>query len=212
PVVPAAWTALGANPVQNEVSLCTSPPNLQQCGSYGSAAGRVTSLAVDPTNPNTVFAGSAGGGVWKSTNAGVSWTPLTDTQASLAIGALAISPDGQTIYAGTGEDNRSDSQIGQGVLISLDGGTTWTLSGQSIFANHYIGGIAVDRTNSLHAFVASDLGLYETGNGGWSWVSDVSNYIGSVSTLSGGPAASGAARQIVQDPANASVYWLSVSD
>src|SRR5438105_1370786 len=214
PVVPAAWTALGANPVQNEVSLCTSPPNLQQCGSYGSAAGRVTSLAVDPTNPNTVFAGSAGGGVWKSTNAGVSWTPLTDTQASLAIGALAISPNGQTIYAGTGEDNRSDSQIGQGVLISINGGLTWTLSGQSIFANHYIGGVAIDRNNTNHVFVASDVGLYETGDGGSTWQSDVASYITSISSLQGGPATSGAVRQIIQDPsdANANDYWLSVSD
>src|SRR5438105_2830814 len=214
PVVPATWTALGANPEQNEVSLCTSPPNLQQCGSYGSGAGRVTSLALDPTNVNTVFAGSAGGGVWKSTDAGASWTPLSDTQASLAIGALAISPNGQVVYAGTGEDNRSDSQIGRGVLISINGGASWTLSGQSTFANHYIGGIAIDRNNTNHAFVASDVGLYETGDGGSTWQSDVASYITSISSLQGGPATSGAVRQIIQDPsdANANDYWLSVSD
>ena len=211
PVVPATWTALGANPVTSEVSLCPSP-SLARCGSYGAAAGRVTSLVVDPTNASTVYAGSAGGGVWKSTNAGASWSPLTDTQASLAIGALAIDPSGTVIYAGTGEDNRSDSQIGKGVLISLDGGTSWTLSGQSSFTGHYVGGIAIDRMKSSHAFVASDLGLFETQDGGATWISDVGSYLSTIYVFPGFPAPSGAVRQIIQDPSNPHAYWLSVSD
>lgn len=211
PVVPATWTALGANPVTSEVSLCSQPPALALCGSYGPSAGRVTSLVVDPTNASTVYAGSAGGGVWKSTNAGASWSPLTDTQASLAIGALAIDPTGKVIYAGTGEDNLSDSQIGQGVLISLDGGTSWTLSGQATFTGHYIGGIAIDRMNASHAFVASDLGLFETKDGGASWPSVVS-YIGKIYIFPGFPAPSGAVHQVIQDPSNPHAYWLSVSD
>jgi len=211
PVVPATWTALGANPILNEVSLCTQPPNLAACGSYGNASGRITSLVADPTNSQVVYAGSAGGGVWKTTNGGVSWTPLTDTQPSLAIGALAIDPSGQVIYAGTGEDNTSESQAGQGILISTNGGASWSLSGQSTFVGHHIGGIAIDRQNPHHVLVASDVGLYVTGNDGALWTPQLSGYLSGVTPISG-QSASGAARQIIQDPDNISKYWLSVSD
>jgi hypothetical protein len=67
-------------------------------------SGRVPAIAVDPTNPNNVFIGAADGGVWKSTNGGATWIPLTDNQPSLAIGALAIDPlNPNIIFAGTGE-------------------------------------------------------------------------------------------------------------
>jgi len=211
PVIPATWTALGANPIVNEVSLCGQPPSTTPCGSYGNASGRVASLVVDPTNAQVVYAGSAGGGVWKSSNGGGSWTALTDTQASLAIGALAIGPTGQLIYAGTGEDNTSESQVGQGILISTNGGSSWTLSGQSTFAGHHIGGIAIDQVTPTHVLVASDIGLWETGDGGTTWTPDYGRY-GSLILGLGGKTASGAARQIIQDPDNPSKYWLSVSD
>jgi MBG domain (YGX type) len=92
-------------------------------------SGRATSLAVHSTDPNTVYLGTAGGGVWKTTDGGQTWNPLTDSQASLAIGAVAIDPNNpNTVFAGTGEADFSvDSYYGQGLLKSTDAGQTWTL-------------------------------------------------------------------------------------
>lgn len=215
-----AWTALGPAPITGEDNLCTSPPNFSICATYGKASGRITSLAANPTNPAIVFAGSAGGGVWRSTDSGGTWTPLTDNQPSLAIGALALDSTGQIIFAGTGEDNIGDSQAGQGILKSTDGGGTWTVLGQTIFAGARIGGMAVDRTNANHVFAATDLGLYVSNDGGSTWISMVnrngpcpsSSYNCQLSSFLGRPAPSGAAMDIIQAPNNPAVYWLSVSD
>src|SRR5206468_9545966 len=92
------------------------------------SAGRVAALAVDPRDPKVVYMGAAGGGVWKTTDGGQHWTPLTDDQPSLATGAIALAPSNPDIvYVGTGEQNNSgDSYYGAGVLKSTDGGATWT--------------------------------------------------------------------------------------
>ena len=93
-------------------------------------AGRITALAAAPDG--VLFLGAADGGVWKSTNGGAHWTPLTDDQGTLSIGALLVVPGaaGYTIYAGTGEANtNSDSYAGIGVLASTDAGATWSRVG-----------------------------------------------------------------------------------
>jgi uncharacterized protein (TIGR03437 family) len=88
------------------------------------ASGHISALAVDPRNGNVVYAGAVTGGVWKTTDGGENWVPLTDDQPALAIGALAIDPNNpDTIYAGTGEAN--SGFYGAGVLKSTDGGKTW---------------------------------------------------------------------------------------
>src|SRR5260370_35208637 len=95
----------------------------------GPAAGRLTAFAIDPTNANTMYAGFALGGVWKSIDGGASWTVLTDTQASLAVGALVLDAnDPSTLYVGTGEGNYSgDSFFGQGILKSTNGGASFVV-------------------------------------------------------------------------------------
>ncbi len=119
---------------------------------YGLVTGRVTAVALDPadTTGNTVYLGTTGGGVWKSTNAAgaaasVSFAPLTDTlqvfsanagsgaTASLSIGAVSVQPGGTgVLLAGTGDPNdATDSYYGEGILRSADNGTTWTLIQQS---------------------------------------------------------------------------------
>ena len=130
----AAWQPLGPMAVQSV--------------SYGPISGRITAIAVDPNDPsgNTVYLGTTGGGVWKSTSAAgplgsMSFAPLTDTlpvfsantgattTASLSIGAVAVqpSPNG-VVLAGTGDPNdATDSYYGEGLLRSADGGQTWTL-------------------------------------------------------------------------------------
>jgi hypothetical protein len=88
--------------------------------------GRMTALAAAPDG--ALFAGAADGGVWKSSDAGQHWTPTTDSQATLSIGALLVtgSASGYTVYAGTGEANTSsDSYAGVGVIASTDGGASW---------------------------------------------------------------------------------------
>ena len=117
---------------------------------YGNVSGRVTSIAIDPADStgNTIYVGTTGGGVWKSTNAAgpatsVTFTPLTDTlpvfsanagstaTASLSIGALTL--QNGILLAGTGDPNdASDSYYGSGILRSTDGGLTWTLAQGSL--------------------------------------------------------------------------------
>jgi hypothetical protein len=98
--------------------------------------GRINAIEVNPHNPHTVFVGAANGGVWKTMDAGGSWTPLTDQLQSVSMGSLAIDPnDTNIIFAGTGElPGTVDSYAGYGLLRSADGGTTWSDVGPSSVA------------------------------------------------------------------------------
>ncbi len=128
----ATWQALGP--------IAVATPN------YGLVTGRVSAVALDPSDPtgNRLYLGSTGGGVWVAQNADVSnpsfvvFTPLTDTMAalsgaqdaSISIGALTVQPGGTgVILAGTGDPNDAlDSYYGGGILRSTDGGNTWSLT------------------------------------------------------------------------------------
>ena len=104
------------------------PFGFQTSGFYGSSpqadGGRIRSIAIDPRTPSTIYAGSASGGVWRTTNGGASWISLTDAQCSLTTGAIAIDPiDPTIIYVGTGEPTQS---TGCGLLRSFDSGASWT--------------------------------------------------------------------------------------
>ena len=108
---------------------------------YHQVAGRATAVVVDPADSsgNTVFVGGAQAGIWKSTNAAassadtVTWSPISDDQATLSIGAIAIQPGNKNpantvILAATGEANNSaDSYFGLGILRSANGGSSWSL-------------------------------------------------------------------------------------
>ena len=132
-------------------------------------SGRVTAIAVHPTNPDIVFAGAAQGGVYRSTNGGISWTPLMDGAQSLAIGAIAIAPSNpEIVYVGTGEPNFStDSFFGVGVYRIDNASTTATLTGPlnrdaggaDVFTGRAIGEIIVHPTNAGAIFVASTSGI-----------------------------------------------------
>ncbi|MEO5936243.1 MAG: sialidase family protein, partial [Terriglobales bacterium] len=117
-----------------------------QPSSAGASAssGRTTAMVVDPhdSSGNNAYIGGAQGGVWKTTDGGTTWTPLTDFQASLAVGSMAIdgSTNPATVYVGTGEQSFSaDSYYGAGILKSVDGGTTWTQLGANSFAGAVAG-------------------------------------------------------------------------
>ena len=144
----ARATAIAANATLAPLSApwATAGPAAIQSLNFGAISGRVTSLALDPTDTtgNTLFVGTAGGGVWRSANAAgptaqITFTPLTDTlpafspsagspaTPSLSIGALAAFPGG-LVLAGTGDPNDSDDSFyGTGLLRSTDSGVTWSL-------------------------------------------------------------------------------------
>lgn len=104
---PTTWTFVGPNPI----------PNGQTSTFSSAVSGRVSALAVDPTDENVVFAGAAGGGVYRTLDGGTTWTPVLDSALTSAIGAIAISPSDPTIvYVGTGEAGGSaDSFFGVGI-------------------------------------------------------------------------------------------------
>ncbi len=141
--------------------------------------GRISCLDVHPTDPNTIYAGSASGGVYKSTNLGVSWDIVFGDDGTYSMGALAVDPnDGNTIWVGPGEPSNSiDSYEADGVYKSTDGGVIW--NNMLNLATARIGKIVVDPTNSQRVFVAvqgprfsppsTDRGLYRTEDGGANW-------------------------------------------
>ncbi len=168
-----SWSPLGPAPISSNSSIDI------YSGSFD-ITGRINTIALEPGNPQVVYIGAATGGVWKTTDGGASWTPLTDDQCGLAMGSLAIDPvDPQIVYAGTGEANFSaDSYQGCGVLVSTDGGSTWTQSGASTFVTPngaaQISKVLVDpetagSTTSTVVLVASVWGLYRSANSGASW-------------------------------------------
>ncbi len=133
--------------------------------------GRITSIVVDPNDPNTIYAGAAQGGVWKTTDRGKTWNPKTDNEVSLATGAIAIDPTNHLVlYVGTGEGNFSgDSYYGNGVLKTVDGGNSWTLLGAATFTRARFSRIAVNRTTPTTIFAATTFGVYRSLDGGVNW-------------------------------------------
>src|SRR5436305_12693613 len=95
----------------------------------GPAVGnRVASIAGVPGDPSIYYAGAASGGVWKTTDGGIRWTPVSDSMPVAAIGALAVAPsDPSIVWAGTGEAwaIRDSDVAGNGVYKSIDAGKTW---------------------------------------------------------------------------------------
>ena len=91
-------------------------------------SGRVADIAVDPTNPSTYYLAVASGGVWKTTNAGTTYSPIFDGEGSYSIGCVTIDPSNHNIvWVGTGENNNQRSvAYGDGVYKSEDGGKSWT--------------------------------------------------------------------------------------
>ncbi len=155
--IAAQWTHIG--------------PSVTSSDAWGKVSGRVSSILVHPANPNIVYIGGAQGGVWRTTDNGASWRPLTDDQPSLAMGALAFDPaNPNIIYAGTGEQHFSlDSYYGNGVLKSTNGGVTWTVLGAAVFARQTIGRILVSPSSSQTVLVAASGGLYRSTDGGSTW-------------------------------------------
>ncbi|MFI5372317.1 MAG: FlgD immunoglobulin-like domain containing protein [Candidatus Eisenbacteria bacterium] len=139
--------------------------------------GRITAMAV-VSGGNVIYIGSANGGVFKSVDGGVNWSPVFDAVSVPSIGAVSLDPtNANTVYVGTGESNASvDSYDGAGVFRSTDAGVTWQYLG--LAETRRIGAVAVDPSNPSRIYVAamgpqfstdSNRGLYRSEDGGAHW-------------------------------------------
>lgn len=167
PHQPSPWTFIG-------------PTNLDNAGSqsgFGPAPvnGRINAVAFEPTDAQTIYLASACGGVWKSIDAGAKWTALTDSQSEIYTSAVATNPQiPNRVYAGTG-DYPGLRGNGIGLLVSTNGGVSWTVRGSAQFGETLISDISVDPELSNVLVVASGRGpdqinnLYRTDDEGLSW-------------------------------------------
>ena len=184
-LIPA--TALAAAPASAAPQAARLDPALISKAAQGLAlrgigpalmGGRIADIAVHPGDPSTWYVAVGSGGVWKTVNAGTSWTPIFDDQPSYSIGAVAVDPsDPDVVWVGTGE-NVSGRHVGwgDGVYRSRDGGRTWEQAG--LGASEHIGKILVDPRDGSTVFAAAEgplwsaggeRGLYRTGDGGTTW-------------------------------------------
>jgi len=165
-------------------------------------SGRVVGFAVHPKDRSTYYVAVASGGVWKTTNAGTTWTPVFDGEGSYSIGCVVLDPkDPNVVWVGTGENNSQRSvAYGDGVYKSTDGGKSWRNVG--LKASEHIGRIVIDPRDSDTVYVAAqgplwsaggDRGLYKTTDGGKTWtkILDVDENTG--------------VTDVVQDPRNPDV-------
>jgi len=176
----AAATTIGAN----RTDLVVNPPTdaTLKTASVGPAtvSGRMISLAVDPTNENAAYAGSASGGIWKTADQGRDWTSLTDRLDSMHIDSLAIDPGNpSTIYAGTGETYMpGDDWAYMGIYVSRDAGATWTLLPSTPSINITAAScVAVDPKNSSHLLVSGNTGVYSSIDGGATWTKTLDGFV-----------------------------------
>ena len=207
---------------------------------YHQVSGRATAVAIDPADPtgNTLYIGGAQGGVWKSVNAAASsannviWSPVTDDQATLSIGAIAIQPGNSNpansvILVGTGEaDNSADSYFGLGILRSADAGNHWTLFSTANSGSLSFTGLGATRmafsTTSVNTVVVAMAansegvtdaaltpntfrGLYTSTDGGNTWTYDA--------LFAGGASEATSATSVVYNPSannNAGQFFAAI--
>lgn len=141
--------------------------------------GRAVAVSGVPGNSTTFYFGAVNGGIWQTTDTGVVWKPIFDSQHVASIGAIAVAPsDPKVIYAGTGEsDIRSDLSSGDGVYKSTDAGQTWVNVG--LRDSRQISRIVVDPRDANLVYVAAlghaygpnpQRGVYKSSDGGASWI------------------------------------------
>ncbi|MBU0640938.1 MAG: hypothetical protein KKB50_18910 [Planctomycetes bacterium] len=197
------WVELGPAPITN-----------------GDYTGRVSAVVCSPSDPNRFFVAGADGGVWRTTDGGVSWTPLTDHMPTTALGALALDPtDENVVYAGTGEANYANhSRYGLGLFKSADGGNTWTQLAEETFGGRCFSRIvinppspqtmyaAITRAGGFPELAAAKghpgatglLGIFRSLDAGVSWT-QLGNGLPNLS-----------ATDLAMDPANPNVLYAAI--
>ncbi len=186
----SGFTGLGPAPLR--MTGCSG------CYNYTTTAGRVNSIAVDPTTTTNgsivAYIGTVGGGVWKTLNCcsgTTTWSMLTDDPmiSTTSIDSVVLDPnDHNTIYAGTGDLNYGSFSMGsQGILKSVDGGVSWTILGADVFGAAYtqpagqfpqydaVGKVRVDPNNSSNIVVGTKKGLWFSYDAGANWTNCLTN-------------------------------------
>ena len=182
-----SWTPLGPHPI-----------TFEYWSANGNAGGRVTSIAVDPRSGDVAYLAAAQGGVWKTVDRGVNWTPLTDNLSSLASGALALDPSNpDVVYYATGEQNYSgDSFYGDGLFRSTNGGALWSKLATSASVGSYVARVVVNASDPALLCVAGSRGVARSTTGGATW-----------SVALGG----GWCDDLAPDPSNAAVLYAAIN-
>ncbi|GMV25432.1 MAG: hypothetical protein AMXMBFR58_14630 [Phycisphaerae bacterium] len=159
---PLSWSPIGPRPIGSEY-----------WSGEANASGRVISIAPHPTDANTCYISAASGGVWKTTNGGTNWTPLTDELPTTNGGAISIDPaDANTIYYGTGEWQQGSQ--GDGVYRSTDAGASWVRIATVAQTGSQISGVLVAPGNPALIHVTSSSGYSRSSNGGTTWTKPLS--------------------------------------
>ncbi|HKH46103.1 MAG TPA: hypothetical protein VKM72_15690 [Thermoanaerobaculia bacterium] len=138
----------------------------------GNVGGRTRALVVHPTSPQTMYAGGAAGGVWKTVDGGGNWFPLGDLLPNLAVNTLALDRlNPNILYAGTGEGfSNVDALRGAGVFKTVNGGASWTHLASTRNANFsFVNDVVVSPKSSQRIYAATGTGVWRSLNGGVSW-------------------------------------------
>ena len=152
----ATWTELG--PVGMPTNGTGQPNGL----------GRVNGIGFHPTDANTFYIAAPSGGIWKTTNGGSTWSPLTDTLPTLGTSCIQVHPTNPNIvYVGTGDRDGYDAP-GMGVIKSTDGGNTWTFANTGM-GNKIVSDLLIHPSSPNTLIAATNGGIYRTTNGGTSW-------------------------------------------
>jgi hypothetical protein len=170
--------------------------------------GRLSDVQGIPSPSKTIYVAAAAGGIWKSSNNGISWRPIFDDKDIISMGMLAVgTTDTNVVWAGTGEPNsRNTIEPGAGVYKSTNGGASWTFMG--LKETQHIGRIQIDPRNVDVVYVAAlgpawkaggDRGLYKTTDGGKTW-----------KLIKAGANSKTGAVDVQLDPSNPDIVYLSM--
>lgn len=172
------WTALGPTSYTNGPS------------GYNGGLGRVNVIAFHPTNSNTIYIGMPAGGIWRTTDGGTTWTPLSDTLASIGISGIAVDHSNpNTIYILTGDGDGGNTQS-IGIMKSTDGGSTWNTTGLTWGITNFNRGykLLMHPTNSNIMFAATTAGLLRTTDGWNTWSTAINGDFRDIEFKPGTPA------------------------
>jgi photosystem II stability/assembly factor-like uncharacterized protein/PKD repeat protein len=146
-------------------------PDTLTSAAWSPGIGRINVVNVDPTNSNKIYIGAPSGGLWKSTDGGLTWITTTDNEPVLGVSGIAVNPfNSNTIYISTGDDDAWDT-YSIGILKSTDGGATWNTTGFSynVDSGKKIFSFAIDPVDSNTLFLGTNSGIYKTIDGAATW-------------------------------------------